>query len=357
MKGLLLRQNDLVLVTGGAGYIGSHVVRFLLQKGYRVRVLDTLLYDRSGIGDCSDDPRLEFHLGDICSIRDIHRAAKGAKAIIALAALVGDGACELDRDETHAINVESTKLLCETVRAQTGIERVVFASSCSVYGATEGLVLNEGSKLNPVSFYARTRILSENILRKALEDRSVAVLRLGTVFGASPRMRFDLLVNTMTHAAVRKRTITVTGGQAWRPHVHCRDAAAAFVLAAEASHDKVSGETFNIGADQNNFTISETAVIVASQVSGTNIEYFDAVEDLRSYRVSFDKVRHVLGFVPRYRVEDGVNEVRALLEKNAVDADDPACSNLKFLKLHGFERGRQQEPVLSVADPGRSAAS
>jgi nucleoside-diphosphate-sugar epimerase len=226
-----------------------------------------------------------------------------------------------------------------------------------VYGATEGLVLNEGSKLNPVSFYARTRILSENILRKALEDRSVAVLRLGTVFGASPRMRFDLLVNTMTHAAVRKRTITVTGGQAWRPHVHCRDAAAAFVLAAEASHDKVSGETFNIGADQNNFTISETAVIVASQVSGTNIEYFDAVEDLRSYRVSFDKVRHVLGFVPRYRVEDGVNEVRALLEKNAVDADDPACSNLKFLKLHGFERGRQQEPVLSVADPGRSAAS
>ncbi len=357
MKTPILRPNDLVLVTGGAGYIGSHVVRILLEKGYRVRVLDMLLYGHSGLADCADDPRLEFQVGDICSIRDMVRAAKGVKAVVALAALVGDGACELDHDETIAINVESTKLLCEIVGSAAGIERVVFASSCSVYGATEGLVLNEGSKLNPVSFYARSRILSENLLRKGLEGRSVAVLRLGTVFGGSPRMRLDLLVNTMTYSAMRRGSITVTGGQAWRPHVHCRDVASAFVLAAEASHEKVSGETFNVGADQNNFTISETAVIVASQVPGTKIEYVDTVEDPRSYRVSFDKVRHVLGFVPRYRIEDGVNEVRTMIESGEIDGEDPSCSNVRYLRAHGFVRTGDRFAPVAASTRGRFAVS
>ncbi len=330
-----IHAGDTVLVTGGAGYVGAHLVRMLLKQGYRVRVLETYLYGDAGLAGCSADPRLEIIPGDICNVRDMSRAAKGVSAVVALAALVGDAACELDHDETTAINVESTKLLCSVVQMTPSIERVVFASSCSVYGATEGLILNEGSKLNPVSFYARSRITSEQILARELTTRSVVTLRLGTVFGASPRMRLDLMVNTMTHRAVTTSRVTVTGGQAWRPHVHVKDVARAFLIATEAPPSRVSGEVFNVGADQNNFTISETAVMVANQIPGTTVEYLDTVEDLRSYRVSFDKIRHVLGFLPQYRIEDGVREVRELLA-SGIDANAAVYSNLKYLRESGF---------------------
>ena len=332
----ILRPGDTVLVTGGAGYVGSHLVRMLLKQGYRVRVLETYLYGDVGLSGCENEPQLEVLTGDICNIRDMIRAAKGAKAVIALAALVGDAACEIDHDETVAINIESTKLLCNVARLTPSLERIVFASSCSVYGATEGLVLNEGSKLNPVSFYARSRIVSEQILARELSGHSVVTLRLGTVFGASPRMRLDLMINTMTYRAIRTGRITVTGGEAWRPHVHVRDVATAFLMATEAPHERVSGEVFNVGSDQNNFTISEAAVIVAGEIPGAQIEYLDTVEDLRSYRVSFDKIRHVMGFAPRYRIQDGVREIREFLAAEAVDGDCSVYSNLKHLREHGF---------------------
>jgi len=138
--------------------------------------------------------------------------------------------------------------------------------------------------------------------------------------------------------------------------VHCRDVAHAFLLAAEAPHEKVSGEIFNVGSDQNNFTISETAVMVASAIPGTQIEYLESVEDPRSYRVSFDKIRHVLRFTARYRVEDGVAEVRALLERGEIDPDDVRYSNLKFLKAHGF-RGPLDRSASTDADESKSIAS
>lgn len=332
----ILRPGDTVLVTGGAGYVGSHLVRNLLERGYRVRVLETYLYGDRGLADCSSHPGLELLTGDICNIRDMIRAANGTKAVIALAALVGDAACEIDHDEAVAINIESTKLLCNVARLTPSLERIVFASSCSVYGATEGLVLNEGSKLNPVSFYARSRIVSEQILARDLAGHSVVTLRLGTVFGASPRMRLDLMVNTMTYRAITTGRISVTGGEAWRPHVHVKDVATAFLMAAEAPHEHVTGEVFNVGSDHNNFTISEAAVLVAGQIPGTKIEYLDTVEDARSYRVSFDKIRHVLGFTARHRIEDGVREVRELLEAKTIDGEDPIYSNLKYLREHGF---------------------
>jgi nucleoside-diphosphate-sugar epimerase len=270
---------------------------------------------------------------------------------------VGDGACELDHDETVAINIESTKLLCNVVQLNPDIERVVFASSCSVYGATEGLILNEGSKLNPVSFYARSRIVSEGILARELQGRSVTTLRLGTVFGASPRMRLDLMINTMTTRAITKGEIQVMGGQAWRPHVHVRDVAHAFLLAAEAPHEVAAGETFNVGSDRNNFTISETAVMVAAQIPGTRIDYLDTVEDPRSYRVSFDKIRHVLGFTARYRIEDGVGEVRKLIEGESIAIDDDRYSNLNFLRNHGFRGHRHDVDAGAVARAAASIAS
>jgi nucleoside-diphosphate-sugar epimerase len=346
-----LSPEDLVLVTGGAGYVGSHLVRMLLERGYRVRVLETFLYGNAGLRGIRPHPRLEIQYGDICNVRDMMRAARDAKAVIALAALVGDGACELDREETTSINIESSKILCHVVRHHPDLGRVVFASSCSVYGATEGLILNEGSRLNPVSFYARSRIVSEGILQRELENRSLVMLRLGTVFGASPRPRFDLMINTMTCRAVKDGVITVTGGDAWRPHIHVKDVAQAFLLAAESPSDLVAGEIFNVGSNDNNFTIGATADIVASRIPGTRVETGGRVDDLRSYRVSFDKIRHVLGFEPSHTIEHGIDEVKALLEKRRLDWSDARYSNLAWLKEHGFG-GLGRDCLDEPAEPG-----
>ncbi len=227
----------------------------------------------------------------------------------------------------------------------------MFASSCSVYGATEGLILNEGSRLNPVSFYARSRIVSEQILQRELENRSLVLMRLGTVFGASPRPRFDLMINTMTCRAVKDGVITVTGGDAWRPHIHVRDVAQAFLLGAESSSDLVSGETFNVGSNENNFTIGATAEMVAARIPGTRVETGGRVDDLRSYRVSFDKIRHVLGFVPQVTIDQGIDEVKALLEKRRLDWTDARYSNLAWLKQNGFG-GLGRDCVDEPAEPG-----
>ncbi len=349
-----IRPGDTVLVTGGAGYVGSHLVGMLLKRGYQVRVLENYLYGAAGLRDVKD-PGLDLQYGDICNIRDMIRVTRGVRAVIALAALVGDPACEIDHDETMAINVESTKLLCQVVKHYPEVERVVFASSCSVYGATEGLVLNEGSRLNPVSFYARSRIVSESILRRELEGRSVVTLRLGTVFGASPRPRLDLMINTMTCRAVRDGLITVTDGGSWRPHVHVRDVAEAFLLAAEAPDEHATGEIFNVGCNDNNMTISHTAELIAARIPGTRVEFGGRVDDLRSYRVSFDKIRHVLGFVPSRSIEDGVDEIRDLLEKQSIDWTDPRYSNVKWLQAHGFG-GTGRVPVEGEPHPvGESA--
>ncbi len=336
MKDPILTPGDLVFVTGGAGYVGSHLVRMLLGRGYRVRVLDALLYGDAGVKSLCGTPGLEFEHGDICNIRDMFRCAKGAKAVIALAALVGDGACELNHDETVAINIESSKILAQVVKLETEIERLVFASSCSVYGAADDLLINEGSSLNPVSYYARSRIVSETILTRELEDRSVVNLRLGTVFGPSTRMRLDLMVNTMTCRAVTAGRITVMGGSAWRPHVHVEDVARAFMMAAEAPAGKVSGEVFNVGSNENNYTIADTAKIVAESIPGVEIENKATTDDPRSYRVSFDKIRHVLGFRARHAVTDGVAQVRQLLEDGSVDPKDLRYYNLGYLEQHGF---------------------
>ncbi|MFT4570793.1 MAG: nucleoside-diphosphate-sugar epimerase [Hyphomicrobiaceae bacterium] len=331
-----LNPGDLVVVTGGAGYVGAHLVPSLLDKGLRVRVLETFLYGSQGAAEFASHPNVEIVYGDICNIRDLMHVTKGARAVIALAALVGDGACDLDPAESVAINVESTKLLCQAVKHRPDIERVVFASSCSVYGATEGLILNEGSRLNPVSFYARSRIVSEDILRRELEGRSFVVLRLGTVFGVSKRPRLDLMINTMTTRALTTGKITVMGGGAWRPHVHVQDVAKAFRLAVEGPARQISGETFNVGSDENNFTIADVAEMVAARIPGTVVEHVDTLDDLRSYRVSFDKIRHVMGFTPDRTIDEGIDEVRHLLEVEKVDPTDSRYSNLLHLKTKGF---------------------
>jgi nucleoside-diphosphate-sugar epimerase len=301
-----------------------------LDRGFRVRLLDSFVYGGEGLAGLEASPNLEILHGDICSPSDLDRAVRGARGVIALAALVGDAACDLSPERTMAVNYESTR---ETVRAckAAGVQRLVFASSCSVYGANGNNFLYEDSFKNPVSLYARTRVMSEELLqREQTPDFEVAILRLATVCGVSPRMRFDLMVNTMTACARSTGRIRVTGASQWRPHLHVQDAAEAFLLAVESPH--AAGGIFNVGSDGENFTIAEVAEKVAAQNPGTVIEHGVNGTDARSYRVSFKRIREEIGFQSKYTVDDAIREVGELFASGAVsDFTGEQFHNAKWL--------------------------
>ena len=329
-----------VLVTGGAGFIGSHLTRRLLDAGYHVRILDRFDYGRAGI-ESIKHPRLEIQQGDICNSRDVSRAVRDVDGVLALAAIVGDPACNLDPEETINLNYTATKILIEACNFY-GVRRLVFASSCSVYGASDNDLLTERSRLNPVSLYARTRVLSENIIFDRRGDVEPVVLRLATVFGLSPRMRFDLVVNTLTVRAVVDRRIAVHGGDQWRPNVHCRDVARAFAMALEAPAAAVAGEIFNVGGDAQNHRIAELGQMVAEIVGDVNVEYHSDVPDPRNYRVSFEKIRRTLGFEPEYSVARGIREVAAGVRAS------PALRHYQSPVFHNVQAFKQ-----SLAAPRR----
>lgn len=331
-------DKDTILVTGGAGYIGSHLVRKLLQRGYRVRVLDKFLYGEHGVAELRGDPNFELRYGDICHIRDVVQAVNGVRAVVALAALVGDAACDLDPREALTTNYESTRCLLEACR-EADVQRLVFASSCSVYGANGSELLTENSHLNPVSLYARTRIMSEEVLLQEHGDVEVVSLRLSTVCGLSPRMRFDLMVNTITARASVEGRVRIVGASQWRPHIHVQDAAEAFVRAVEAPSEVAAGGVYNVGAEHLNFTVGEIAEKVVQHIPGTVVEQFDHIEDRRSYRVAFDHIRDQLGFMPLRTVDDAIREVHSVLQTGEVhNYGDEVYHNVKQLQRNSRQR-------------------
>jgi nucleoside-diphosphate-sugar epimerase len=318
------------LVTGGAGYVGSHVVRQLLDRGDRVRVLDLLLYGDQGLKPVMDHPRLNVVVGDVRDPAAMQEATAGADTVIALAALVGDAACDLDRETTLAINQEATELL------GAGVRRLVFASSCSVYGTGADPLLMESSTLNPLSLYGRTSVASERIVDAHAGRLSAVILRLATVFGVSARMRLDLLVNTLTAHAYFRRKIRVSGRAQARPHLHVHDAATALLLAADARDTLVRGQRFNVGDDRSNHSVREIAALVAAAVPGTEVFVEPHLWDARNYRVSFSKIRKTLGFARRFSVDDGVAEIVAACRRGVITGvENPRHSNFESLKRFG----------------------
>ena len=324
-----------ILVTGGAGYVGSHVVRRLLERGDRVRVLDLFLYGDDGLKGITEHQGLSVRVGDVRDPVAMREATEGADTVIALAALVGDAACDLDRETTAAINHGATALLVETC-AKASVQRLVFASSCSVYGAGTDPILCERSAVNPVSFYAQTRVDSERIIDACAGRVSAVTLRLSTVFGLSHRMRLDLLVNTFTAQAYFGRRIRVFGGRQWRPNLHVQDAAAAFILAADAPDALVRGERFNVGDDRSNHTVRDIADLVAGALPGTEVQLEAQSVDARDYRVSFSKIRTTLGFVQQRSVPDGIAEIVAACRRGDIAGiEDPRHSNFESLRHFG----------------------
>jgi nucleoside-diphosphate-sugar epimerase len=334
-----------VLVIGGAGYIGSVLCRQLLARGYYVRVLDALLYGGDAIRDILADPRFEFVMGDSRDAQSVVGAMRGADAVVHLGEIVGDPATSIDFEVTREVNIAATRMLAEVAKG-FGVERFVYASSCSVYGASDG-VLTEMSALNPVSEYARAKVAAETILLEMNDQRfNPVILRFATVFGLSPRPRFDLAINVLTAKAIIDREIPVSGGDQWRPFIHVSDVAQAIVGAIEAPLPNVKGQTFNVGGDDLNFTILAAAEEIRRAVPDARLIIDRSNVDQRNYRVSFARIRRELGFTPHVSLQEGIAELAAAIREQRVSHySELRYSNFRTLSDNGALRAMRSRPI------------
>jgi nucleoside-diphosphate-sugar epimerase len=309
-----------VLVTGAAGYLGSTLVPLLLQSGHRVTGLDRLQHGGAGrpLLGCWADPAFRFVRGDIRDAAAVGEALKGVEAVVHLAAIVGDPACARAPEESRSINLDASLALAEAAQ-KLGARRFVFASTCSNYGKmadAEGFV-DEDSELKPVSLYAETKVAVENALLDPARFPGLCTtaLRLSTLFGVSPRMRFDLTVNEFVLELLTKRKLVVFGEQFWRPYVHVHDAARAFALVLSRSVADVDHQVFNVGSDDQNYRKKDLLELMAPIAPDAVIERVQKAEDPRDYRVGFSRIRTKLGYAPERSVESGVKELARLVDQ------------------------------------------
>ncbi len=306
-----------VLVIGGGGYLGSVLVGELLRSGYAVRVLDNFIYGRGALTGLEPSGALATVDGDIRNIQTIVSCLADVDAVVLLAAVVGDPASQTRPTQTIETNLLAAQAIAFACRSQQ-INRFLFASTCSVYGRGESL-LTEESPLSPVSLYARTKIASEqSILALADEAFSPTILRMGTLYGLSPRMRFDLVVNTMTMKAFVDRRITVFGGAQWRPLLDVNDAARAYVACLAAPLESVGKRVFNVGSEEQNYQIGEIAQFVSDALGGIEIERQESNMDVRDYRVSFMAIQEALGFRPCHTVGAAARQIYTALESGGI---------------------------------------
>lgn len=310
-----------VLVTGGAGYIGSVLVRQLLVRGYSVRAFDSLKFGGDALYDAMLNPSFEFMKGDVRDARDVERALQGVDAIAHLAAIVGDPACKKYSDEANETNWDGSVALFEAAE-KAGVKRFVFASTCSNYGKMpdpDSFVV-ETSELNPVSLYAELKVKFEKYLLEEKKDSLMCstALRFSTVYGFSPRIRFDLTVNEFTRNATIKGEQEIWGAQFWRPYCHVDDLARSVILVLESTEEKVRANVFNVGSTEENYNKGMIIEEVCKVVPHVKVHYVDMNEDPRDYRVNFDKIKNELGFTITKKVPDGIREIYKLLSTGIV---------------------------------------
>jgi nucleoside-diphosphate-sugar epimerase len=320
-----------VTVTGGAGYVGAFVVEELRAHGHDVRVLDVMLHGQEDVAAALQAGGTEVVRGDIRDGDARRSALDGADALVHLAAIVGDPACARDPQESQDVNVGGSRALVHDVAA-LGVERVVFASTCSNYGrmADPTIPIDETGALAPVSVYAEQKVgIEQALLSDAPNGVQATCLRFATVYGAAPRMRFDLTVNEFTRDLWADRPLEVFGESFWRPYVHVRDAGRAVALVLSQPPERVAGEVFNVGHSDENYRKLDLVELITGRLGRGEVEYVHRDDDPRDYKVSFEKVRSQLGFEPRMRVPDGVNELVEALENGVFgDPFDLRYSNL-----------------------------
>ncbi|MGH2836781.1 MAG: NAD-dependent epimerase/dehydratase family protein [Thermoleophilaceae bacterium] len=306
------------LVTGGTGYVGMKVVEELQAAGRDVRVLDVILHGQEDLAADQRAAGVDLVVADIRD-DDARRAAlEGVDEVVHLAAIVGDPACALDPERSQDVNVKATQSLLADARA-AGVEKLVFASTCSNYGRMDdpNVPITEDGVLAPVSLYAEQKVgMEKAILSDEYAELQPTCLRFATVYGAAPRMRFDLTVNEFTRDLWADRDLEVFGEQFWRPYIHVADAGRAVRTVLEAPREQTAGEVFNAGRSGENYTKQMLVEEIEGQLRRGRVAFVRRDEDPRDYKVSFDKVREVLGFETTLTVPDGIGEIAQALDED-----------------------------------------
>jgi nucleoside-diphosphate-sugar epimerase len=299
------------LVVGGAGYLGGRVVDAALAAGYEVRVYDNLTYEDAYLRD------VDFVFGDVRARTRLAQHLAWADGVVWLAGIVGDGACALDPLAATEINYDAVGWMVDHFDG-----RIIFTSTCSVYGAQDGL-LTEDSSTGPLSLYALSKLAAEAYLT----ERDALILRLGTLYGLGGRVRLDLVLNTFTARAVTDRRLRVLGGGQWRPLLHVQDAADGIITALDGDYRGV------VNLCSENVQILDLAQRIQDTIPGTQLEIVDTpYTDARSYRADAALARQVLRFAPSLTVEDGIREVKALIESGRIrDVNNPRWTNQAHL--------------------------
>lgn len=329
-----------VLITGGAGYIGSLLTSELLRANYRVTVLDSLLFGGEAIVPFLHHPNFHFIKADVTEPRAIRDAVKRdwqtPNAVVHLAAIVGFPACQaVGKQVSWKYNFDSTKIVFEQA-ADLGVERFVFASTYSNYGLSEdGEPVTEESPLNPQSLYAETKIASEEYLLSQ-KDAACAplVFRFATLYGLSPRTRFDLIVNQFVLEAFTKRELIIYQRGYSRSFVHIRDVVRGVIMGLEAEQSKIRGQVFNLGTENGNYTKNEIVNLVLKRMPEVVVQYKDISfgGDMRDITVSFEKIKRVLGFDTLFDVDDGIREVLFALKTGLIkNPTDDKYRNAQFI--------------------------
>ena len=337
------QSSKAVLITGGAGYVGSVLVPRLLQEGCRVRVLDLYIYGDHVLDAVKGNPNLEQIQGDIRDEALVRKAVEGCDAVIHLACISNDPSVELNPDLSRTINFEAFGPLVRASR-DAGVRRFVFASSSSVYGVSDQPEVTEEHPLVPVSLYNKYKAMCEPVLREAQAPGfTTVIIRPATICGYSPRQRLDLTVNILTNHAVNAGKITVFGGAQMRPNLHIQDMVDLYAMLLKLPEAKIAGQTFNAGYQ--NYTVARTAEIVRAVVtqempSRKDVEIVTTPsDDIRSYHISAEKIKRELGFVPKRTIEDGARDLTRAFAKGLLpdSMTDIRYYNVTLMKAIGLK--------------------
>jgi len=320
-----------ILVTGGAGYVGSILVPKLLNQGYAVVVLDTLFFTDIGLRAVKNNPSLKIIEGDIRDENALKATCQGIEAVIHLASISNDPSTDLNPRLTEEVNLEATVKLIK-ISKQQGVKRFINASTSSVYGIKETPNVTEDLPLDPLTVYSRTKAEAEPHVSAANDNNFTAVnIRPATVMGYSPKMRLDLTVNILTMHALTRGKITVFGGGQKRPNIHIEDITDYYVNLLEIPSEKIGGKTFNAGYE--NFTVKEIAEMVQETV-GKNVDIFvTPSNDNRSYHISSAKIERELGLKPARTIKDAVLDIKKAAEAGLLDWNNVNFYNVKKMKI------------------------
>ncbi|HLQ32307.1 MAG TPA: SDR family oxidoreductase [Chloroflexota bacterium] len=321
-----------VLVTGGAGYVGSVLVPKLLESGHEVRVLDLYLYGDGVLDGVADHPCLHQIKGDIRDRALLERVLVGCDAVIHLACISNDPSFELDPDLGKSINYDAFGQLVDIAK-DSGVKRFVYASSSSVYGIKDEPNVTEKLPLEPLTDYSKYKAMCEDVLHaKRAPGFATLILRPATVCGYSPRLRLDLTVNILTNLAVNRREITVFGGGQMRPNIHIEDMTDLYVQSLEWSDEQIDGKVYNAG--YHNHTVSEIAETVRTVV-GPDVDIVTTpTDDNRSYHISSERIKNDLGFEARHSIEDAVRDLTSAFQAGKIPDSlaDPRYFNIKRMQ-------------------------